>query len=480
VSKISQQSTQRLKFALPKGRLLEPTANLLSDAQLAFDDYSSESRQYRLASQKHPNLTAKVFQEKDIPVQVAIGNYDLGICGMDWIEELVSRFPSSDIVTVANFEYGKGNVYLAAYATTELLSSKELIDKKDEWTIVSEYPNIAYATALKARLRSFKVVPVWGASRSYPPENADLAVLFADSKEMLQRYSLYSIEELLHSKACLIVNRTSLETKDMGFILKNLSSVRTFPQPTPEKKYTPDNTPSIILDKNRKSTIKLALPDGHQKKPCSRLLELSGIDTKEYNKRDCQRPDLKIDWLGSKVIRPQDMPLQVANNHFDIAITGIDWMTEHLCQYPTSPVVQVLDLGFGEVRIVAAASNDLLINDNVDLQHFVSNRLDRPLKVASEYINIADKYLRENHIHPYKLIPTWGASEAFLPEDADLLIDNTQTGKTLVKHNLKIIDVLFNSTACLIGNKEAMIHPDKKGRIHEFVDLLRIGLSCEE
>ncbi|GAG32346.1 unnamed protein product, partial [marine sediment metagenome] len=98
------------------------------------------------------------------------------------------------------------------------------------------------------------------------------------------------------------------------------------------------------------------------------------------------------------------------------------------------------------------------------------------LRVASEYINISDKYLRENHINPYKLIPTWGASEAFLPDDADILIDNTQTGKTLEQHNLKIIDVLFQSSACLIGNKDSLDSPDKKEKMEFLTQMLRAGL----
>ncbi len=62
------------------------------------------------------------------------------------------------------------------------------------------------------------------------------------------------------------------------------------------------------------------------------------------------------------------------------------------------------------------------------------------MRVASEYVNIADKYAHDNHLVPYKVIPTWGASEAFLPEDADVLIENTETGSTISRHNLKIIE----------------------------------------
>jgi ATP phosphoribosyltransferase len=76
--------------------------------------------------------------------------------------------------------------------------------------------------------------------------------------------------------------------------------------------------------------------------------------------------------------------------------------------------------------------------------------------VASEYVWIADKYARDNRLGMYRIIPTWGATEAFLPDDADMLIENTETGSTLQRHNLKIIETLFESTACLIANTEAL------------------------
>jgi ATP phosphoribosyltransferase len=96
-----------------------------------------------------------------------------------------------------------------------------------------------------------------------------------------------------------------------------------------------------------------------------------------------------------------------------------------------------------------------------------------PIRVASEYVNIADKYLRDNHISRYKLIPTWGASEAFLPEDADLLIENTQTGKTLARHNLKILDTILQSSACLIGNKDSLGSSLKRQKIASLVKMFQ-------
>jgi len=92
----------KLRLALPKGRLLAETASLLQEAGLGLMDYDGEARSYRPRCEKFPQMFVKVFQEKDIPIQVAIGNYDLGICGLDWVEELLLRYPSGDLMRVGN------------------------------------------------------------------------------------------------------------------------------------------------------------------------------------------------------------------------------------------------------------------------------------------------------------------------------------------------------------------------------------------
>jgi len=177
-----------------------------------------------------------------------------------------------------------------------------------------------------------------------------------------------------------------------------------------------------------------------------------------------------------KVIRPQDMPLQVANGNFALAITGRDWLTEHLYQFPPSPVRELLDLKFGKVRLVAVVSKDLSVNDVPSLRQVCSERL-VPFRVASEYVNIADKYARDNHLGPYRVIPTWGASEAFVPEDADLLIENVQTGQTIARHNLKIVDTLFESTACLIGSANRVSNTIKGKRIQSIIETLQAAVG---
>ena len=85
----------QIRIALPKGRLLSETAKLTSEAGWQLSDYSEGARLYHMTSSRFPELAAKILHEKDIPIQVAMGNYDLGICGLDWIQELLMKYPAS-------------------------------------------------------------------------------------------------------------------------------------------------------------------------------------------------------------------------------------------------------------------------------------------------------------------------------------------------------------------------------------------------
>jgi len=468
-----------IKLALPKGRFLSPTASLLTEIGLGFQDYSDKTKQYRLRSARLPSLSAKILQEKDISIQVAVGNYDLGICGSDWIEEFLVKYPAGALVKISSLNYGEGSIHVVASAEAGIANLNELSAGSNDYRIVTEYPNLAEAFALNLRMRRFRIFPVWGAAEAYPPENADLAVLWGKSGADIETQGLIPLKRLLPVTAFLIANRESLENKDLSQILVCFSSKLTAePQTSIENELDISEELKGTRTLWQAKEIDLALPDGHQQAPTAQFLKRAGLALQGYSEEVVnRRPSADLDWLGIKVIRPQDMPLQVANGNFDLAITGEDWLLELLYRFPSSPVKKLFTLGFGTVKIVAAVSQEMPVADIDELRSLVQSSKFAPLKVASEYINIADKYLRDNHINPYKLIPTWGASEAFLPEDADMLIDNVQTGKTLKQHKLKIIDVLFRSSACLIANKNSLASSDKKEKMEFLTQKLRAGLE---
>jgi len=459
-----------VKIALPKGRLLRKTAAMLQKAGWGLDEYTSNMGFYRPKSRKFPGPLIRVFHEKDIPIQIAMGNYDLGICCLDWIEELLVKYPSSNLIKVRDLLYGRGALYAAA--------ASPQVDMRQNGApvrIASEYPNLAEAFALRKRMSRFSIFPVWGAAEAYPPENAEMALLSVKHGEGLADYGMVPVGRMLDFSAFLIANRNSWETKNLDKIVASIcdslpeAGEKTAAGEEINEAGTPARNRPVEIESD---TVRLALPDGHQQQATVNLLNRAGIGLDDYpSATGNRRPGINIDGVTVKVIRPQDMPLQIANGNFDLAITGRDWLTEHLDQFPSSPVRELLDLKSSRVRIVAVVSRELPVDDSAGLRRLVTGR-EEPFRVASEYVNIADRYARDNHLGRYRVIPTWGATEAFLPEDADMLIENTETGRTIARHNLKIIDTLFISTGCLVGSRED-VSGVKKKKIEAIVARLR-------
>ena len=383
-----------LKIALPKGRLLPDTAKLIERAEWAIDGYVEGAQSYRLKSGKFPGLLAKIFHEKDIPIQVAIGNYDLGICGLDWVEELKSKFPSVDIIELRNLGYGEGTLYMAASRSGMLIDVKTIREADSIIRIVSEYPNIAESFALKNRLRQFSIFSLWGAAGAYPPESAELALI--REGEEVPDSDLVPVEIILNFNACLFANRNSWEKEDLSELLASIDkALRTGVERTPSPETKTEKITTGYPSRNSDNGfIKLALPDGHAQKHAVELLRRAGVDVCDYpSKTGNRRPETDLEGVSIKVIRPQDMPLQVANGNFDLAITGKDWVLEHLYQFPSSPVTELLDLKSSWVKIVAVIDDNLPVYDLNELKDYYEEQ-SLPIRVASEYINIADKCAR--------------------------------------------------------------------------------------
>ncbi|MFC2027002.1 ATP phosphoribosyltransferase, partial [Chloroflexota bacterium] len=404
-----------LKIALPKGCLLDETARLLERAGWGLDDYHDRARCYRLRSQKYPGMLMKVFQERDIPIQVAIGNYDFGICGLDWVQELLARYPSSALVKVKELGYGGGAIYAATARNGPTTDIEGLIKSKGSIRIASEYPNLAESFAERLRLRRFSVYPLWGAAEVFPPESAEIVLLQGETENGLSAKGLVSIGKILDYGACLVANKKSLKSKDMaemlGSVMDKLPSAGEGSVSKNNEKVSPITERHYIKEVEN-DVVRLALPDGHQQSHVRRILDSVGIKIENYpSATGNRRPTSSLDGVCIKVIRPQDMPLQVANGNFDLAITGRDWLSEHLEQFPSSPVRELLDLKYGRVKIVAVVSKDVAADD-IDSLRQVCRRGQKSYRVASEYVNIADRYARDNHLGMYRVIPTWGASES--------------------------------------------------------------------
>lgn len=446
-----------MKLALPAGDLRVPLAEALAARGLIVAGYGEGSRSYRLGLDGREDATVRVFREKDIPVQIALGNYDLGVCNSMWVEEMHVRYPGQPLVVLRELDIGQQGLYVAAADG----SVRDLEALASRWgvRIASEYANLAEAFAIAARLAGYRLQPVWGAAEAYPPEDADIAVVAAPDEDALRAQGLVPLFRLLEGAAAVIANAAGLREKELGPLLAPLmAGAPAAPAVAPRLRLprpTPAGPPRRRAARER-ATVRLALPDGHQQPNAIAALRAAGLELDGYDETHCERrPRASIGGLEVKVVRPHDMPQLVAAGEMDLAMTGRDCLTEHLYRFPSSPAEELADLGRGGFDLSAVVSEEVPARTLGEaLEHWrAQGRV--VLRIASEFPAIADHYARANHLGRYRVIPIAGASEGFVPEDAEILIEGTETGKTLAENRLKVIEALFRSTTCLIGRRGA-------------------------
>ncbi len=429
-----------IRLALPTGELRSDTAALLDAAGAGIVDYAAGSRALRFDVLDGAGV-ARVFREKDIPVQVALGNYDAGICGLAWVEELTRRFPRHDVVRVCPLGFGRQELWLAAAGDT----------CGSPVRIASEYGNIAEAVARRWRLGRYRVFEVKGAAEAYPPEDADVVLIAARSADEIAASGLDPIGRVFESRAWLIANGRSLATKDVSPLLNKLLRVGGARSRAPE--LTIPSAPSMReVTPASRQRLRIALPDGHAQRPTLEALDAAGFGLDGYD-GVARRPDARADGIDVKVIRPQDMPQQVALGQFDLAVTGRDVLVEHTLQFPSSPVEEVVDLGrsrYGLAAIVKDVDADTVAGAVSEWR--AGGRA--VIRLASEFPNIADHFARERHLGRYSVIPIAGASEGFVPEDAEILIEGIDTGSSVRANKLTILERFFESTNIVIANKQ--------------------------
>src|SRR3990170_4916276 len=346
-----------IKLALPAGDLRTAVAGVLGAAGLNVEGYGEGSRSYVLNVGGREDVVARVFREKDIPIQIALGNYDLGVCGMAWVEELRARFPHHPVVPLRDLGVGRSGLYVAAAAdsgrTLATLGGRGL-------RIASEYPNVAEAFALAARLPAYRVLALWGAAEAYPPEDADLAVIAAADEAAVSGHGLTPLLCLMESSAWLIANAESLAKVDLRPVLKPLAAGAAGGA-TPRLRLPPPLAAAGARPAPRGAdTVRMALPDGHQQRHAVAALGDAGLLPAEgYDGSQClRRPVSPLAGLEFKVIRPHDMPQLVATGAMDLAITGRDCLTEHLSRFPSSPLEEIADLQRGQFDLAAVASEE--------------------------------------------------------------------------------------------------------------------------
>lgn len=208
--------------------------------------------------------------------------------------------------------------------------------------------------------------------------------------------------------------------------------------------------------------LRIVIPKGRILENVVELLNDAGIYI-QVNERG-YRPIVSNSEIEMKIMKPQNIPKLVELGSHDIGFTGYDWVIE-----TGADIVEIMDLKLNPVKIVAAVPENL---SDKELQK-------KKIVVASEYENIATTFLKKGRYN-YLFLRTYGTTEVFPPDDADMIIDNTATGRTLTEHNLRVIDTLLKSSTRFIANKQVLKDTWKKEKIFEMKMLFQSVLDARE
>ena len=121
--------------------------------------------------------------------------------------------------------------------------------------------------------------------------------------------------------------------------------------------------------------------------------------------------------------------------------------------------IEVADLHRSRYMLSAVVSEDLPAS-TIDEAILCWRKQGREtIRIASENPHLADHYARSAQIGRYSIMPVAGASEGFVPEDCEILIEGTETGRSLIANKLKVIDQITVSTNCLIARQDWPLSP---------------------
>jgi ATP phosphoribosyltransferase len=170
-----------------------------------------------------------------------------------------------------------------------------------------------------------------------------------------------------------------------------------------------------------------------------------------------------------RILRPQEIPVYVAEGLFDLGITGRDWVDE------TGAVVESL----GELRYSKATSDPVKVVVAVadESRYRCVEDLPAGVRVTSEYPEMTKRFFASRGVDADVRL-SYGASEAKIPDIADCIVDITETGRALRAAGLRIIDTILVSYTEVVVNPTSFADPAKRHAMDQLMTLLNGALEA--
>ncbi|MEI6629316.1 MAG: ATP phosphoribosyltransferase [Actinomycetota bacterium] len=215
--------------------------------------------------------------------------------------------------------------------------------------------------------------------------------------------------------------------------------------------------------------LRIVIPKGSLEKATFELFEAADLQIRRSSSVDYKATIDDPRVADVRILRPQEIPVYVAEGLFDIGITGRDWIEE-----TSSNVVSLGELKYSKVtdnpvRIVVAVAQDSPAQSVEDLGAGV--------RVSTEYPELTKRFFAARGVQA-DIRLSYGASEAKIPDIADCVVDITETGRALRAAGLRVIDTILTSYTELIAHPEAAENPQKRHAMSQLLTLLNGTLEA--
>ena len=215
--------------------------------------------------------------------------------------------------------------------------------------------------------------------------------------------------------------------------------------------------------------LSLVLPKGSLEKATLDLFDAADLTVRRASDRDYHASidDPRI--ARVRFLRPQEIPSYLERGLFDVGITGRDWICETEADVASLGELQYSKQTSNPVRVVLAVPESAPWQSVRDLPEGV--------RISTEFPSLTARFLAENGIKAL-VVPSYGATEAKVPDIVDAIVDLTETGSSLRKNGLRILETLLSSYTELVACRASYDDPEKKAAMDDIALLLRGAIQA--
>ncbi|HEY2077941.1 MAG TPA: ATP phosphoribosyltransferase [Streptosporangiaceae bacterium] len=215
--------------------------------------------------------------------------------------------------------------------------------------------------------------------------------------------------------------------------------------------------------------LSLVLPKGSLERATLELFDAADLTVRRSSDRDYHASidDPRVERV--RFLRPQEIPSYVEEGLFDFGITGRDWIAETGADIASLGELQYSKATSEPVRVVLAVPATASWESAADLPEGI--------RISTEFPALTRRYLEARGVKAV-VIPSYGATEAKVPDIVDAIVDLTETGASLARNGLRILDTLLTSYTELVANPAAYSDPAKRDAMEDVALLLRGAISA--